>query len=624
MPVPSEVLSSPERLLVLPGGEKEDHVSYAVLPRARIITSHRRQIGRVVPEPDYPQRLQHRAYSGRRAISVNETFLTGAMNLDPSQLLDLTSSTALGPPVVARRRSQRKDAPDDFLCVVGNHRVLITDYAKTDYPDRLAKYRHELKEMLARFDLPDLSLEASEQPILVRVLTTVLVDERGPDGGAAALARLGHINRLSDASFTKARDPAALGFVYARELLLRRSEAAGAGLFAWLIETLREHGTTNTLLASAAGSRLVDKLIEVDVVPREELMLFKRPNDGRPTAFGALCLRSMLFALAFDDPDVIDGGDPKLLSRLEPSLGYLIAARGAGDWDIAAHVGRACMLVGAFSDPFGPRKHLSLIGRATRLSEIVTMSALKAASLFADVEARDYDQRRALAFVRAFAGIFLCESHQSARSLATCFARWRDTALAFGGQLSLDMFGANASSPEIAVAEVFCRTRDVADWVNQQLTPPFDPYLHPSPSSKLRRLRRRVHSLEEGICFHANAVGIWDRIHAVIAASTSPATPRRQSEGPSARSGFAGLTGRGRGRPPKHADSATFAAIAIRTLASPVIAEAVVSQTKGPSERQCRRRLAAWRADDVVWIAVCAALPELRQLARGRRPKHLA
>ena len=549
---------------------------------------------------------------------IQGIFARDGQHLDPRQLLDLTASTALGPPVVAVQRPLDPTKPDQLLCVVGNHRVILTDYAKRNWAAAWARYRESLPNALAALGLPSVVVEPTgddQQLLLVRILCDCIVDLSNPDAAAESLETLGQINRLSDASFTKARDPAALGYVYARELLLLRRSAsdkgwrakherterlkhaeAAVGLFDWLTNALVKYNDTKSFLADADGKQFLDRLLELGIIPSEEKPLFVRSVDQRPSALGTLCLMSMLFALAFDDPHVVDSAREPDRKRLEAALGHLICCRDLpDDWDVAADVGRACTLLGQATELSHLKCSRTVSSRRNAFRDLETLSDQATRTLFAAEKPSDPPEfYKNAAYARAWAGVLLCsDKHVSIRAVAQSFAEWRAAAHLGGlkgGQMGL--FDGKPRSADEAFYDIFCPTADVAKWVRAQRSEPYHADEPRDATFWSHRVDRRITSLAQGSSVYHLAELAW----------TSFVAPPDQTRWYTRRPG----------RPALYSDQAIFAAAATRALADDELAEAIVSQFAGPSARQCRRRIAAWRRDPRIWPAVLAVVPELK------------
>lgn len=677
---------------------------YSVAPLATVLASHSVFGAELRPNRAYPTRIQHRQYSGRRGAEAAATVIAAAEHLDPEQLLDLSSTVGVGPPLVFpdirpaaltgvpsswgggiaghTRADQpppaaRSEAlpngfqpasagggqpPQRLLCVAGNQRLLLLSYTLVHRPRLYWRYVEALEARYHWFGISDEQFAAARDrnPVLVRLLTDVDVGAGWP----AVEQELAALNRASDVSFTKARDTVTTALTIANEIIhlqrravryssagrARAADAAPIGSGAegreqrdsagdsadgggdhgsassatapfpllHLLRTLHGMSARAYLRTPWGGEEFFRLLLEHGVVPRAEEVLYRNVRSKRLSASGRTTLEAVMFALAFEEPELLDEAPDHLVRRVQYLLPVVLRLRGSGRWDLGRYLAQAVVLLGRLE-------------RNRRASPPRQPQTVEACFHQRELSTGRTEWQSLYPRTFALAAFLQATSHKALHELSDAFGQWFDAAEQAGrvvrweGQLELQF--AVAAPPE-GTAHTDGAPAENADGhgeVQGRTAEPAHDAFHRifvEPFEIVRRVWEHAHAARHrGLGSHA-ARGDPD-IHGgqtlLPSISEELRRGRQLFERSARRSGYHRVLSSAdgmRGRTPT-SDAAAFAVWRLARRRDTTLEGILhaIGPLCPPCARTCRRRLAAWRRHPELWRLIEDELPP-----RARRP----
>lgn len=624
--------------VLLPSGSRHA-IRYGVVPLTAVLTSHRPRCEpslHLQANEGYPERLQHRMYSGPRAQRTIENLGKMLEAFDAKRLTDPGCGSELGPPVVVRRTTPASG--EQWICVAGNLRLILLQLAeligvqRPTWPEARGILRSYARCLAAsavelKIELP----ESLREGVLVRELTEFRMgSEEAADGDV--LRQLATINRQSDLAFTRSKDPASVGYSYARGLMdaaedsrdtrttRERRERARKTIIG-LQEAVFERGAYTARRPRWATS-LIRDLRRIDVIPEGEESQLLQPTADRITDLGTRYARYVVSSLAYDDPDVVDGLPAPFVPRFLAIAPQLIRLRNLGPWDLRSAIaeGGRFLKRSRMHGQLSASKHFREQHRrhpdvsSRWLEQTLKTFGLPApqepqSSLFevTDSEWAQSPDEPAERTARAWAAILLFGAGRETALFRAALERWLELApTQTGGQTRLLSADFLESQTPPSIGEIFGDgIPALLTWLHE-IAPERDAPLVRSrvvevPSITLEVQSTLAHAWRKGgtALFEA-ACDAWPRL---VGAQWAVQRPRGR-----------------RGYASRYSYGEWFAYVMVRhTSWHAGHPEALPSQ---PCDRQIRRMLQALQALDEgrLWPVLCMAAPVLGEpIRRGRR-----
>lgn len=628
--------------VLLPSGDRHA-IRYGVVPLPAVLTSHRplcEPVLHLQASEGYPERLQHRMYSGPRARRTIENLGTMLEAFDAARLTDLGCGSELGPPIVVRRTSPVSGAR--WICVAGNLRLILLQVAellgvqRAIWPGARVALRSYADSVAVA--AVELNLELSESlrdGVLIRELSEFRL-ESDRDADSDTMRQLATINRHSDLAFTRSKDPASVGYSYARGLLdatedtrdtreVRARREGARQTLVHLQEAVFERGAYTARRPKWATS-LIRDLRRLDIIPEGEESQLLQPTADRITDVGTRYARFVVSSLAYDDPDVVDGLPAAVAPRFLAIAPQLIRLRHLGPWDLRSAIAEG----GRFLKRFRMHSHLAASTRfrveirqhrevaARRLEETLGTFGLPEpatpqSSLFAlsDPEWIRSPDEPAERAARAWAAILLYGAGRETALFREALERWLSLAPTQpGGQtrpFSADFLGPQAPPP---IGEVFSDGIPVLQtWLAATAPEVGDPLTRPRPATVLPIASEIQATL--GHAWRKGAEALFEAAHDAWPHLVDAAWATQRPRG---RRGYAS----------RHTYGAWFAYAVVRHTSWHAGRHELLPDQ--PCDRQIRRMLRALQTLDEsrIWPVLCRAVPVLGMpIRRGRRgPRH--
>lgn len=245
----------------------------------------------------YPKGLQERAY--HRDKSEQNKVIRNAQRMNPEFVINTNPDALNGPPIVTK----------DGIVLGGNSRTMSMQRIYTEGGAKAKELKDYLRGNAAQMGFTKKDVDAIEDPIVVRVVSTVGQDEK-------------LLVRQMNEGFIQALDPRTMQVAMGRRLDDKAMESLG--------DAMEDTDTLRSFLDSKRARPFISSLNRAGIIDERNRNQYVNQKTGQLNEDGKTLVERILVGRVVNDPDLLSNTMPSMVGAVARAVPYMVQAESYG------------------------------------------------------------------------------------------------------------------------------------------------------------------------------------------------------------------------------------------------------------------------------------------------------